>query len=97
MKRKKAFFAVSVIAFLIVTMFLATNVLGEEITIRGKVNDKYQIVTEDGQIYEVGYNEKGDEVVLQNIGKIVKARGTIKESDKGDKIITVISYEVVEQ
>lgn len=32
MKRKKTFFAVSVIAFLIVTMFLATNVLGEEIT-----------------------------------------------------------------
>ena len=97
MKRKKTFFPVSVIAFLIVTMFLATNVLGEEIIIKGKVNDKYQIVTEAGQIYEVGYNEKGDEVVLQNIGKIVKARGTIKESYEGKKIITVTSYEVVEQ
>ncbi len=62
MKRKKTFFAVSVIAFLMVTMFFATNVLGEEITIKGKVNDKYQIITEDGQIYEVGNNEKGDEV-----------------------------------
>jgi len=97
MKRKKTFFAVSVIAFLMVTMFLATNVLGEEITIKGKVNDKYQIVTEDGQIYEVGDNEKGDEVVFQHIGKIVKASGTIKESDEGKKTITVISYEVVEE
>ena len=94
MKRKKTFFAVSVIALLIVSMFLSTNVLGEEITIRGKVNDNYQIVTEDGQIYEVADSEKGDEVVFQNIGKIVKISGIIKESDEGEKIITVISYEV---
>ena len=91
---KKTFFVVSVMAFLMVSIFLSTNVLAEEITIRGRVNDKYQIVSEDGQIYEVQENEKGDEVVLQNIGKIVKISGTIEESDEGDKIITVISYEV---
>jgi peptidoglycan hydrolase CwlO-like protein len=92
--KKKTFFVVSVMAFLMVSIFLATNVLAEEITIRGKVNEKYQIVSEDGQIYEVAENEKGDEVVLQNIGKIVKISGTIEESDEGDKIITVILYEV---
>ncbi|MBA3016777.1 MAG: hypothetical protein KJ550_06745 [Proteobacteria bacterium] len=91
---KKTSFVVSVMAFLMVSIFLSTNVLAEEITIRGTVNDKYQIVSEDGQIYEVAESEKGDEVVLQNIGKIVKISGTIEESDEGDKIITVISYEV---
>ena len=91
---KKTFFVVSVMAFLMVSIFLSTNVLAEEITIRGRVNDKYQIVSEDGPIYEVAESEKGDEVVLQNIGKIVKISGTIEESDEGDKIITVISYEV---
>ncbi|MBU1163603.1 MAG: hypothetical protein KKA75_05570 [Proteobacteria bacterium] len=91
---KKTSFVVSVMAFLMVSIFLSTNVLAEEITIKGTVNDKYQIVSEDGQIYEVAESEKGDEVVLQNIGKIVKISGTIEESDEGDKIITVISYEV---
>lgn len=96
MKRKRSIFAVSVIAFLMVSMFLSTNVLGEEITIKGEVNDEYQIVTEDGQIYEVAGNDKGDEVVLNNIGKIVKISGTIEESDEGNKIVTVISHEVEE-
>ncbi len=94
MKRKKIFFAVGFMALLIVSMFLSTNVLAEEITIKGEVNDNYQIVTEDGQIYEVAGNDKGDEVVLNNIGKIVTITGTIEESDDGEKIITVISYEV---
>lgn len=94
MKRKRSIFAVSVMAFLMVSMFLSTNVLGEEITIKGEVNDNYQIVTENGQIYEVADTEKGNDVVLQHIGKIVKISGTINESDEGEKIITVISYEV---
>ena len=76
---KKTSFVVSVMAFLMVSIFLSTNVLAEEITIRGTVNDKYQIVSEDGQIYEVAESEKGDEVVLQNIGKIVKISGTVEQ------------------
>lgn len=96
MKRKNLFFVFSVIAFLMVSMFLSTNVLGEEITIKGKVNDKFQIVTEAGQIYEVADTDKGNEVVLQNIGKTVKVIGTIEENDEGNKTITVISYEVEE-
>ena len=94
MKRKKSIVAVSVIAFLMVSMFLSTNVLAEGITIKGEVNDNYQIVAEDGQIYEVADTDKGTEVVLQHTGKIVKISGTIEESDEGGKIITVISYEV---
>lgn len=94
MKRKKIFFAVGFMAFLMVSMFLSTNVLAEEITIKGEVNDNYQIVTEDGQIYEVADTDKGNEVVLQHISKIVKITGTVEESDEGNKIVTVISYEV---
>ena len=95
-RKKKIFFVVSVMAFLTVSMFLSTNVLGEEVTIKGEVNENYQIVAEDGQIYEVADTEKGDEVVFKHIGKIVKISGTIEESDEGEKIITVISYEVEE-
>lgn len=94
MKRKRSIFAVSVMAFLIVSMFLSTNVLCEEITIKGKVNDNYQIIAEDGQVYEVADTDKGNEVVLQYVGKIVKVTGTIEESDGKEKTITVTSYEV---
>ncbi len=94
MKKKRLIFAVSVIAFLIIPTFFPTNVLSEEITIKGEVNDNYQIVTEDGQLYEVADTDKGNEVVLQYVGKTVKVIGTIKESDGGEKIITVTSYEV---
>ena len=94
MKRKRSILTVSAIAFLMVSMFLATNVLAEEITIKGEVNDNYQIVTEDGQVYEVADTDKGNEVVLQHISKIVKITGIIEEDDEGKKIITVISYEV---
>ncbi|MDI6688044.1 MAG: hypothetical protein QME06_07480 [Desulfobacterales bacterium] len=94
MKRKRLIFAVSVITFLIIPMFFSTNVLSEEVTITGKVNDNYQIVTEDGQLYEVADTDKGNEVVLQYVGNFVKVVGTIKESDVGEKIITVTSYEV---
>lgn len=94
MKRKKILFAVGFMAFLMVSMFLSTNVLAEEITIKGEVNDNYQIVAEDGQIYEVADTDKGNEVVSQHISKIVKISGTIEEGDDGKKIITVISYEV---
>ncbi|MDO9567755.1 MAG: hypothetical protein Q7J15_13605 [Candidatus Desulfaltia sp.] len=94
MKRKRSIFAVSVIVFLMVSMFLSTNVLCEEITVKGKVNDNYQIIAEDGQIYEVADTDKGNEVVLQYIGKTVKVSGTIQESNGGEKIITVTSYEV---
>jgi len=94
MKRKRSIFAVSVMAFLIVSMFLSTNVLCEEITIKGEVNDNYQIIAEDGQVYEVADTDKGNEVVLQYVGKIVKVTGTIKESDGKEKTITVTSYEV---
>ena len=94
MERKRSIFTFSVIAFLIILISFSTNVLGEEVTIKGKVNAKYQIVTEDGQIYEVGYNDKGDEVVFQHVGKIVKVSGTIEKSDEGKKTITVTSCEV---
>jgi hypothetical protein len=65
------------------------------VTITGTVNDDYQIVADDGQVYEVGQNEKGDEVV-DLAGKRVKATGTVEESE-GQKTINITSYEVVEE
>jgi archaellum component FlaG (FlaF/FlaG flagellin family) len=62
-------------------------------TIAGRVNDNYQIVTDDGNIYDVEGNEKGDEIA-NLVGKRVRATGTVDESENM-KIILINSYEVI--
>ena len=62
-------------------------------TITGTVNEDYQIVADDGQIYEVADTEKGEEVT-DLVGKKVKVTGTVEEED-GKKEITVTSYEII--
>lgn len=57
------------------------------------MNDSYQIVTDDGNIYTVGENEKGDEVISL-IAKRVKATGTVDETEDR-KVITISAYEVI--
>ena len=65
----------------------------ESATIVGTVNDDYQIVTADENVYEVAETEKGDEVVGL-VGKKVKVTGTVEDSE-GAKIISVTAYEVL--
>lgn len=70
------------------------EVIGQKsVTIIGTVNDSYQIVTDDGNIYTVGENEKGDEVISL-IAKQVKATGTVDETEER-KVITISAYEVI--
>lgn len=64
-----------------------------EVTIIGEVNDTRQIVA-DKQIYEVGENPLGDDLVYNHISEKVKVTGFISEKDDM-KIITVTSFEVV--
>jgi hypothetical protein len=40
---------------------------GEQVTLTGEINDSYQVVADDGQTYEVADNEKGNELVLNQI------------------------------
>ena len=61
----------------------------------GTVNNSYQIVTDNDQVYHIAEGEKGDEVV-DLIGKKVKVAGMVEEIDE-DKIITVTSYEIIEE
>jgi hypothetical protein len=94
MKGNKKYLLVGLCA-LIIVVFLSGIAFSEEVkTITGKVNDSYQIVADDGRIYEIGITEKGDEVV-ELIDKRVKVTGIIEESE-GEKIINITSYEVIE-
>ena len=94
MQNKRKWVAFSIFAALIISMVFSGNVLAEQITITGEVNDNYQIVSSDGQIYEVADTEKGNEVVINLISQTVKVTGTVTEAD-GVKTIAITSYEVI--
>jgi hypothetical protein len=80
---------------LVIVFFLSGVAFSEEMkTITGKVNDSYQIVADDGRVYEIGITEKGDEVI-DLVDKRVKATGALEES-AGERIINITSYEVLE-
>ncbi|MBI9085858.1 MAG: hypothetical protein JEZ11_19825 [Desulfobacterales bacterium] len=81
---------------LMMSVLLAGPSPAEEATVVGRVVDTQNIITEEGVIYEVALTDLGDELLLDHDGDLVEIIGTIEESD-GLKIITVISYNVVEE
>ena len=84
-----------VIVILTTICLLISPVAVNRATLVGEVNYSYQIVA-DNEIYEVGDNAVGDDLVFNYIAQKVKVVGQLKESDKL-KIITVESFEVVEK
>ncbi|MFH1933240.1 MAG: hypothetical protein ABIN18_16825 [Pseudomonadota bacterium] len=93
-KNKKLLFA-GLSAMLMIAFLAGPAISTDSITIVGIVNDNYQIVTDNDQVYEIAESEKGDELG-QLIDKRVKVTGTVEEDD-GTKVITVTSYEVIEE
>ena len=87
MTRNKRHLFVGLCSMIIVAFITGVAISGECITITGTVNETLQIVADDGQVYEVGDTEKGDEVV-DLIDKKVKVTGTVEQSE-GMKIIFI--------
>lgn len=67
----------------------------EEIII-GTVNDYYGIETDDGEMYEIGDSEQGDELV-GHVGARVEVTGMVEEDEDGVKVITVTSFILLEE
>lgn len=86
----------------VLIMVLATalvwspQIFAAEITITGKINDMYQIVTDTGETYEVADNDLAGEV-LENVGQTVKITGTLVEDASDVKTILVSAYEIIEK
>ncbi|MCB2146333.1 MAG: hypothetical protein KQI81_07640 [Deltaproteobacteria bacterium] len=64
------------------------------VTIQGEVNDSYQIVDSDGQVYEIADTAKGNDLVENHIGEKAKVVGTVQQ-DQDVKIITITSFEIL--
>lgn len=81
---------------LALTLVLSVQAFAGEITITGKINDMYQIVTDKGDVYEVADNDLASEL-LENIGQTVKVTGTLVQGEEGVKNIRVSDYEIAEK
>ena len=76
-------------------MLAGAVIAQDNITITGTVNGDYQIVDDNGKVYEVADNDVGNEVV-ELVGKKVQVKGSIMDAD-GTQIINILSYTIVEE
>jgi hypothetical protein len=93
MRKNKKYLLLALCAVFAIALLTRTVVSAEDTTVVGTVNDIYQVVTENNEVYEVGENQKGDELV-RLVDKKVRVTGTVEESG-GAKVIMVTSYEVL--
>jgi len=74
----------------VIGLVISSQAFATEVTILGEITVDSQIVTEDGEVYEIAETEKGEEV-LEHIGKMVEVTGTVEEKE-GLKTITVQAF-----
>ena len=94
MKQNKKFLAVGICALLLVAMLAGTAaLLAAEVTITGTISGE-GIVADDGQVYAVAENDKGEEL-MELVNKKVQVTGTVEEAE-GKKVITITDFKVIE-
>jgi hypothetical protein len=71
----------------------ATEETEKPSTIIGTVNDNYQVVTDNGQTFDIEVNDPGNELV-DHVGTKVEVVGIVEEVD-GIKSINVVSYKIL--
>jgi hypothetical protein len=94
MKKNHRILLIIVCAMFFVPLSNGPAFSADEMTILGTVNDYYEIETDDGDVYEIGDNEQGDELVGY-VGARVEVTGTVEEDEDGVKILTVMSFTVI--
>lgn len=90
---KRIFLGVLIIGL---TVFLSGIVVaGPEVSILGMINEDGQLVDNDGMAYDIAESEEGNEV-MEMVGQKVTVKGSVMEAD-GTKIITITSFEIMEE
>jgi len=91
-KMRKASYGMFVI-FLILGL-AGYALAGSDMKVVGTVGQDNTITDESGAVYEIGDNEKGEEI-LELAGKKVEIMGTIEE-EGGSKTIMIDSFKLLE-
>ncbi len=93
MRRQTLLFAACILLLGVIS--LATTAWADSIAVEGIVNEAAQIVTDDGETYELAKTELGD-TVAGLAGARVLVTGTVEETE-GKKIITVTKYLILDE
>jgi hypothetical protein len=89
---QKIFSGILIIGFIALLAGMAAA--ADEVSITGTINGDSQLVDDSGTAYDIGDNEKGNEV-MELVGKKVSVKGTVMEAE-GTKIITITAFDVSE-
>ena len=95
MDKKFRWIAAGIICVFSFILICSNPVFADEITITGMINDTYQIVAENGTVYEVADTDMGNDL-LNHVGKTVEVIGEVVE-EEGVKVINVKSYKILEK
>jgi len=95
MDKKCEWITAGIICVFSFLLICSNPVFAEDVTITGTINDSYQIVTDNGIVYEVADTDMGNDL-LNHVGKTVKVIGEVIEEDNV-KIIDVTSYTIMEK
>ena len=85
--------AVLIATLMVLTMPPIRPALAENISITGRINSYYQLVAEDGTVFEVTDTELGDDL-LSHAGARVQATGAVTE-EGGIRYFDVKSFKVL--
>ena len=84
---------ITVMAVLISIILMAGPCLAGDTVVSGKVTAENQLLSDDGQVYEVADTENGNKL-LEHMDKKVAVKGSVAEKD-GMKTITVTSFKII--
>jgi len=90
---RKACYGILVI--LLVLGFVGYAAAGTDMKVIGVVGGDNTVTDESGAVYQIGNNDKTEEIT-EHAGKKVEIMGTVEEASDGSKTIMVDSYKLVE-
>jgi hypothetical protein len=97
MQKKRMIFLETLMIAAVFALALTGVAMADDVTIMGEVNDQYQVVGANGQIYEVAENDAGDDLILNYIGKKVMVTGTLSQTqDEEAQILLVKEFKVMQ-
>ena len=85
----------SILVVFLITAVAGNISAGEKMTIVGVVTEDGLIVDKSGVIYEIGENDKFEDITEHTDVKM-EVKGTVIEDEGGNKIITIESFKVLE-
>jgi len=75
-------------------MLAGVSSAAKSVTLVGYVTDQYQIVDDEGTVYEIADSEKGEEAA-ELVDRKLRVTGSLMDAD-GTPIIEIIMYEVID-